>query len=149
MGDTTMGPAGKTALSMPLSEALDLTLKAGENVDGHWRQFYTVLFALSAWFSSNFGSIAGRDEAWIISFAIAAYFTVSAIATARAYVILRLIILETKAIAENTNFASSEVQRVVQSKRMNVRLPYRVTMTLLGHIVAAAAVTQLMWKSVH
>lgn len=144
---STVQSEPKRPQSMQLDEALNLTLNAGQNVDGHWRQFYTFLFGLLAWLSSTFVSIT-RKEALIISLATGAFFAVNAIATVRAHIILRLLILETRAIADGTKFASPHVEEVVRRSGIQPTLPHRITITVLGNIAAAAAIMVLLWRAV-
>lgn len=39
--------------SLSLKDSLDLALKAGDKIDVNWRQYFTVVFALLVWTSSN------------------------------------------------------------------------------------------------
>lgn len=131
---------------LSLAEGLELSLDAGKNVDGHWALYYAFLFGLVGWISSNISTI-GYSEALIISIASGAFFTLNAIATVRAYVLLSLIISETSEVAHHSRFASKQVARFVASKRANMRLPLRVPITFLAHIAGAWAVIYLAWEA--
>ena len=133
--------------SLSFKDALELTIDAGTNVDGHWRQFYTYLFALLAWLSSNLIKV-GELEAWTITVAAIGFFSINAFATIRAYLLLNLLIAETTAIAQTATFHSDEVNKWVKVKKFTVRLPMRIPLTLLANVVACGVIIQLVWKSV-
>jgi hypothetical protein len=130
-----------------LRDALALTIQAGANVDGHWRQFYAYVFALLAWLSSSLSQL-GQLEAWTITIATIGFFSINAIATIRAYLLLNLLLAETKAIASMTNFHSEDVHRSVTGLKFTIRLPMRIPLTALANVVAASAIIRLLWKSV-
>jgi hypothetical protein len=131
--------------SLNFKDALDLTMKAGTNVDSHWRQFYTFVFALLAWLSSSLSNI-GEAEAIIISVATAGFFTINAVATVRAYILLNLLLAETTAAASNATFSSAYVRKRAATKYF-VQLPMRIPLTVLANMVAAGAIIRLVWKS--
>lgn len=132
--------------SLSLSEGLELALLAGKNVDGHWAQFYVITFGLLGWLTSNFATL-DHSQAMVLSGGAIAYYSLNAIATIRAYVILNLIILETAEVAKRASFLSERVRYVVGTRRPRMVLPLRLPITILGHTLAGATVVFMAWRS--
>ena len=133
--------------SLSLKDGLELALLAGHNVDAHWAQFYVSLFGLLAWLSSNISKI-GYSEAFIVTIATLAFFTLNAIATIRAYVLLSLIIDETNHVAQHSVILSKAVQKFVATKRNRMVLPMRIPIAATAHAAGAAAVIYVAWKGI-
>jgi hypothetical protein len=131
--------------SLSLYEAMELALLAGKNVDGHWTQFYTCVFSLVA--LANLTALQYK-HAVILSVAAASFFALNAIATARAYWVLNLIIMEATEIAKRSEYSSDTVRRQVSERNPRVALPLRIPIAILGHMVAAGTVIYLTWRSV-
>jgi hypothetical protein len=131
--------------ALSLKDGLELALLAGNNVDGHWKQYYAYLFALLAWLSSGISTI-GHNEAIIVTIATTAFFTLNGIATIRAYVLLSLIIDETTHIAGRSALSSQRVQNFVAVKRNRMKLPLRIPIAALAHAVGAVSIIYLVWK---
>jgi hypothetical protein len=133
--------------SLSLAKGIELALLAGKNVDGHWTQYYAYLFALLAWLSSKISTI-DHNEAFIITIASAAFFTLNGIATIRAYVLLSLIIDETVQVARRSNFMSNQVEKFAARKHNRMKLPLRIPIAAFAHTAGAASIIYLAWKSV-
>lgn len=131
---------------LTFSKALELAIQAGENVDNHWRQFYFFVFGLLAWLFSNFSKF-DIIEAWVVTIATIGFFTVNAFATIRAYSLLKLLIAETKALANTTSFCSEVANKAVRKQSLNVSLPLRLPLTVLANALAAAAIVRLVWRN--
>jgi len=134
-------------MSLSLRDGLELSLLASSKVDVHWNQFYTYLFALLAWLSSNLSTI-GLVEATIITVATVAFVGLNMIGTIRAYVILDLFVDETNHIARASNFGSKRVRKYIGPVRRRMGFPLRMPITILGHLLAGGAILYLTWKPI-
>lgn len=127
---------------LAFKDAMELALMAGKNVDGHWTRFYTFLFALLAWLLSNPGKL-GQNDAIILSLGVGSFFALNLIALVRAYIIVDLAMAEAMEIAKTQVFLSEEANRYVRSKMLQMRMPLRVPVAVLSHLVGAVTLIYL------
>jgi hypothetical protein len=133
--------------SLTLKDGLDLALKAGDKIDTGWRQYFTVVFALLAYTSSNIAKI-GKTEALFLTAGIAVFGLINCIALMRAYVLLELISSEANAIVLRSKFIDPRVQKYAQMGRNRFHFSLRIPMTLVAHMLAVAAISYLAWSEV-
>jgi hypothetical protein len=138
---------GAQPASLSLRDGLDLALKAGDKVDLGWRQYFTVVFALLAWASSNITKIE-KTEATFLTIGIVLFSLTNCVALMKAYVLLRLISAEANEIVQRSTFLSANVQRYVEKGTDKFRFKRRIAITVFAHILAAAAISYLAWSEV-
>ena len=131
--------------TLTAKDGLDLALKAGQNVDKHWTQFFAFVFGLIGWLSSGL-SVIEYKEALILTLVTAVFFALNAIATIRAYIVLNLIVTETIAMLRRTQFLSAKVNRFVANRGHIMFLPFRIPIAVLSHAAGAVAIIYLVWR---
>lgn len=133
--------------SLTLMDGLQLALKAGDKIDTIWQQYFTVVFALLAWLSSNITHI-GPTEATFITIGINIFSLTNCNALIRAYLLIDLIVDETNALAKHAIFLHPRVQTIVSKERPRFTFPFRIPIALFAHVIAAAAIIYLAWHVV-
>ena len=132
--------------SLTLIDGLQLALKAGDKIDTIWYQYFTVVFALLAWLSSNITRI-GPTEAGFITIGIVLFSIFNCNALIRAYLLIDLIVDETNALAKQSIFIHPRVQSLASKERQKFTFPFRIPVALFAHIIAAAAIIYLAWNA--
>src|SRR5262249_37590225 len=118
-----------------------------DKIDIGWRQYFTVVFALLAYTSSNITKI-GKTEALFLTIGIAIFGLINSVALIRAYILLDLITSEANAIVLRSRFIDPRVQRYAKLGRNRFRFSLRIPMTLVAHLLAVGAIAYLAWSEV-
>lgn len=132
---------------LTLRDSLDLALKAGDKIDIGWRQYFTVVFALLAYASSNLAKI-GQADAIFLTVGIALFAVVNCFALVRAYILLGLITREANAIVQMSSFLDDDVQSYTRRDGQKFKFSMRIPMAVVAHFLAAAAISYLAWSEV-
>lgn len=135
------------SLSLTFKDALDLAMKAGDKIDADWRQYFTVVFALLAYVSSNLTNIH-VPEALIVSAGIIFFSVFNAVALIRQYILISLLADEARVLALKTPFASAHVQRFVDNRTYTFKFPLRKTICFVAHALASVAIIYLASRDV-
>lgn len=131
--------------SLSLKDTLDLALKAGDKIDINWRQYFTVVFALLAWSSSNISRI-GLFEAAFLTIAIVTFSVFNCVALIRAYIIMGLFTDEANALARESTFVNQRVQKFTHLDRPHFRFSMRIPLAITAHLLAVAGICYLGWS---
>ena len=132
---------------LTLKDTLELSFLSGDQINTHWKLYYTVVFALLAWLSSNI-SVIGILEASLVTVWMIIFSVFNAVGLIRLYKITDLFVDEANELAKKDHFSSKMLESYTKQDARKYSFSFRSPLVIVAHILAAVAIIYISWEHV-